>query len=84
MPKTIKKNKFNDFLQNNLTYKEYTTLPDILGETRNFTSRFLNRPSMGEVNHWKILAGLLRKNNPEISIEKLYSQFSSETRTTKK
>ena len=76
MSKSIKRQSLDDFLKENLTYTEYTNLPVLINESRRFTTMLLRDPSLGSIKNIKALLTLLKKKNPELTIEKIINDFN--------
>lgn len=76
MTKSIKRQSLDNFLKENLSYSDYTNLPVLINESRRFTTMLLRNPALGTIKNLKALLTLLKKNNPEITIEKLINDFN--------
>jgi hypothetical protein len=73
---SLQEKSFDSFLQNNLSYHDYTHLPDLLKESRKATTLLLRDPMRGTLGQLILIVRLLKKINPSIHHRDILQKYA--------
>lgn len=76
MSKSSKKiTGFNKFLQNKLSFEDYSCLSKHLKVSKKYITALLQEPGIGSTDELMKLTELIQKNNPDFKMESLLKNY---------